>query len=151
LKLPKRLLTLVWSLLVDLNTTHSFPDPAKYHLRAKKAFDLYLKFLGPYKAMTGSLHTIITHGHLFLKWAKDVVGVPFGALTEGAGEADNKETKETRNSHARRTNQMDNSKDIMHSKMWRSCPLVLGYHEVVQQVKEGNIRRPRARGLQQTA
>jgi hypothetical protein len=104
---------------------------------------LYIKFLGRYKTMTGSLHTIITHGHLFLEWARDVVGVPFGALTEGAGEADNKETKAMKSGHARRDTLEHNSEDIMHGKTWRSDPLVLGYYEAIQWIKAGNIRRRR--------
>lgn len=140
LDLPRRLISLVWKLLVAVNQTHSFPDIAAYKRRAAKVHRLYLKHLGSYKQMSATLHVLCVHGHLYLEWARDVVGVPYGALSESAIECHNKTTKQMKRNHARGDSLLHNCQDIMHGKMWRSDPLLLSYYETIQTVKRGAIR-----------
>jgi hypothetical protein len=52
-----------------------------------------LKTLSNYKGMSAVLHVLYVHGHEYLTWAKNVVGVPLGAISEGAIEAFNKGVK----------------------------------------------------------
>ena len=104
-------------------------------------FRLYLKTLSTYKRMSAVLHVLYVHGHEYLTWAKDVVGVPLGAISEGAIEAFNKVVKKLRRAHARMSSLEKQSEDIHHWAMWPSDPKVIGYLELIQKKRRGFIRR----------
>ena len=104
---------------------------------------LYVKHLGPYKTMSATLHALYVHGHEYLEWAQNVVGVPLGALSESAIECHNKVVKALRRMHARMDSIIHQSEDILHGEMWRSDPLVLAFFEIIQEKKRGFIRRSR--------
>ena len=94
--------------------------------------------------MTALLHVIYCHGHLYLEWAEEVVGVPLGALSESAIEAHNKDKKKAKR-HARMDSVAHHSADAMHHPTWTSDPLVIAYKEMIQTVKRGNIRKVKAK------
>ena len=102
---------------------------------------LYIKTLSKFKGMSGVLHALYVHGHEYLAWARDVVGVPLGAISEGAIEAYNKVVKRLRRLHSRMSSITNQSEDIHHWAMWPSCPKVIGYLELTQKKRRGFIRR----------
>jgi hypothetical protein len=93
--------------------------------------------------MSATLHSLYVHGHKYLEWAEDVVGVPLGALSESAMECHNKSVKAMKEHHARMDDLEHQSEDILHGVMWRSDPLVLSYLECIQKIRRGCIRIPR--------
>ena len=105
---------------------------------------LYIKTFGKYKQMTALLHVIYCHGHLYLEWAEEVVGAPLGALSESAMECHMKDKKRAKR-HARMDSVAHNSADSMHYPTWTSDPLVLAFRELIQMIKRGNIRKPKAK------
>ena len=105
---------------------------------------LYIKTFGKYKTMTAVLHVLYCHGHLYLEWAEEVVGVPLGALSESAIECHNKDKKRAKR-YARLDSVAHNSADTMHSSTWTSDPLVLAFKEVIQVKKRGNARKLKAK------
>ena len=109
---------------------------------------LYIKTLSKFKGMSGVLHALYVHGHEYLAWARDVVGVPLGAISEGAIEAYNKVVKKLRKAHARMSSLTKQSADIHHWAMWPTDPKVIGYLELTQKKRSGFIRRSaRSRGM----
>ena len=98
--------------------------------------------------MTATLHVIYIHGHEYLRWAQEVVGVPLGALAESAMECHNADKKRAKTGHARMTSLEHQSVDTLDSTMWKSCPLVNSFIEIIQKIKRGYmIRRARARAI----
>ena len=111
-------------------------------------FSLYIRYFGKFKTMSATLHALIVHGHEYLTWAKDVVGLPLGAISEGALEAYNKMVKALRRMHARMSSIKAQSADIIHYELWWSDPLVNAFLEVMQAKRRGFIRRSkRSRGM----
>ena len=94
-------------------------------------FSLYIRYFGKFKTMSATLHALIVHGHEYLTWAKDVVGLPLGAISEGALEAYNKMVKALRRMHARMSSIKAQSADIIHYELWWSDQLVKPFLEVM--------------------
>ena len=91
--------------------------------------------------MSATLHVLFVHGHDYIRWAQEDVGVPLGALSESAIECHNKVVKAMRRLHARMDSIVNQSADILYNNMWRSDPLVLAYFEVIQKYRRGFMRR----------
>ena len=71
------------------------------------------------------------------------VGVPLGALAESAMECHNADKKFAKVHQARQDSVEHQSEDSFHSVMWKSCPLVISYLEIIQIKKRGCIVRRR--------
>ena len=93
--------------------------------------------------MTATLHVLYCHGAEYLAWAQHEVGVPLGALAESAMECHNFDKKFAKVYQARQDSVEHQSEDCFHSVMWKSCPLVISYIEIIQIKKRGSIVRRR--------
>ena len=104
-------------------------------------FSLYIRYFAKFKTMPATLHALFVHGHEYLTWAEHTVGIPLGAISEGAIEAYNKMVKALRRMHARMSSIQAQSADIIHYELWWSDPLVNAFLEVMQEKRRGFIRR----------
>ena len=82
-----------------------------------------VKHLGHVANMSPTVHRFIVHGHIFLQWAKEV-NLSLGKFSETALELRNKDRRKARLNFSRKTNRLDNIKDIFHYLLKTSDPLV---------------------------
>ena len=106
-------------------------------------FSLYLKHLGKFKKMTASIHVLYCHGAEYLAWSQYEIGVPLGALAESAVECHNGDKKFAKFHQARQDTVEHQSEDSFHSVMWKSCPLIISFLELIQIRKRGCVQRRR--------
>ena len=67
--------------LARINSTTTLHDPDEYYQDSRQLFDNFVKHLGHVANMSPTVHRMIVHGHIFLKWAKEV-NLPLGKLRE---------------------------------------------------------------------
>ena len=68
--------------LIDMINSTKFQDPDVYLALSLTAHHLLVRDFGPNITFSGSIHSLMCHGHLYIRYAQGVLGVPLGFLTE---------------------------------------------------------------------
>ena len=116
-------------LLVAYNST-KFQNIEAFRQKAVLCHRLWRESLGRYAVMPQSFHTMLAHGHLFLRHFQHNHCLSMGELTEASGEAANKTNKEFDTSYSRKTSLADRKQDCMTRHLTVSHPHVLAYQDM---------------------
>ena len=144
LNIPESLVQNMWEVLKMINQTHTLVDSQYYEQQAQLVWAEYVKELGEYQKMTGTVHKILSHGRAYIEWAQHEVGVPLGALTEGSIEMGNKQNKTCIRSFSRKDSFVNESTDVFVRRMWGSDPLIIWEETQNTKLRRGNIRKRKA-------
>ena len=131
LKIPESPLIGLHKLLQAISSSE-FQDIGQYQEDARKCFDLWREVFS--KPMTANVHLLIAHGHLYLRWAQEEIGVPLGVLTEGSIEKCNQDVKFIHRRFVARTSMENIHRNTLARLSWETDP-VLHYEETVLQVR----------------
>ena len=107
---------------------------------ARRCFDLWTEVFT--KTMPANVHLLIAHGHLYLRWAQDDIGIALGALTEGSIEKCNQDVKFIHRRFVAKTSMENIHSNILTRLSWEADP-VLHYEETVRQVRPCFILFPK--------
>ena len=121
-----------------INST-SFVNPDYYDKLARAAFSNIMCDLGNYGHFTGTTHSLLCHGSLYIRWAQDELGVSIGSLSENALEMGNKLNLQYRKLFSRKNSIKKETRDIFKRRLVISDPylLIQGFYK--QEIRRGNI------------
>ena len=138
-QVPESLLISLHKLLQAISSS-KFQDIDQYQEDARRCFDLWTEVFT--KTMPANVHLLIAHGHLYLRWAQDEIGIALGALTEGSIEKCNQDVKFTHRRFVAKTSMENIHSNILTRLSWEADP-VLHYEETVRQVRPCFILFPK--------
>ena len=121
-----------------LNST-SFVNPFIYDKFARAAFVNIISDLGDYGHFTGTTHSLLVHGSLYIRWAQDELGVSIGSLSENALKMGNKVNLQHRKLFSRKNNIKKETYDIFKRVLSTSDPYLLLEGVYKQKLRKGNI------------
>ena len=121
-----------------LNST-SFVNPFIYDKFARAAFVNIISDLGDYGHFTGTTHSLLVHGSLYIRWAQDELGVSIGSLSENALEMGNKVNLQHRKLFSRKNSIKKETYDIFKRVLSTSDPYLLLEGVYKQKLRKGNI------------
>lgn len=97
---------------------------------ARETAKLYVEKY-PWWYMPPSVHKVLIHGSSVIKSFL----VPIGQLSEEALEAGNKDFRNIREWHTRKTSRIDNCTDVIHHLLFQSDPLISQFRIVKEKAK----------------
>ena len=71
-----------------------------------------------------TMHMLLAHGSLYMRWAQEEIKVPLGSLTEGSIEVANKDVKEANRKFVARVSAERVHRDILTRRSWECDPLL---------------------------
>jgi hypothetical protein len=107
-----------------LNSTKD-QDIEKFKKIAKSFHANWLASLGKFKTLTATVHLILAHGHLYIKYAQTELKCPNGWLSESSIEGANKLNRFLRFFLSRKNSLRNERTDMMVRHLWMSDPHVI--------------------------
>ena len=140
IKLPSETIAIFGVLISMLNLT-KIQKPDVYLALSLVAHYLILRDFGPDIKFSGSIHSIMCHGHMYIKYAQEELGIPLGFLTENASEMGNQQNKEYKHMFSRKISVVKATEDMFKRRLYISDPILFIDEEMRQIIKRGKVYR----------
>ena len=139
LKIPGETIAIV-GVLIDMINSTKFQDPDVYLALSLTAHHLLVRDFGPNITFSGSIHSLMCHGHLYICYAQGVLGVPLGFLTENTIEMGNKQNKQFKRQFSRKKSIVAEMEDVFKRRLILTDPILCIEEDKRQIVRRGKIK-----------
>ena len=119
----------------------SFVKVGYYVKFARAAFRHLMSDLGNHGNMNANTHSLLCHGHLYIKWAQEEHSVSVGSLSENSIEMGNKLNLSYRKLFARRNSLRKENYDIFRRRLLISDYYLIIEGDMKQNYRRGNVLR----------
>ena len=140
LKIPGETIAII-GVLIDMINSTKFQDPNVFLALSMTAHHLLVRDIGPDIILSGSIHSLMCHGDMYIRYAQDILGIPLGFLTENAIEMGNKQNKQFKRLFSRKNSIVNETEDIFQRRLLVTDPILCIDEEQRQTVRRGKIRR----------
>ena len=121
----------------------TFVNPLSYDKFARAAFNSLMCDLGNFANVSANTHSLFCHASLYIRWAKEELGISLGSLTEGCIEMGNKLNLFYQKMFTRRGDIKQENYDIFKRRLMISDYYLVIEGVLKQQLRRGNVRNYR--------